>query len=311
MISRSGLPIKEISIVHIDNQYVRRGEIDVRGLFSIQNVTRAVLARQPEIPLKLKELQDMLAAGVVPQVDVGNHCIKPFPCDFIGYCWKDLPEDLPDPGEASIRNQAELDAFKSHLVYPLFFMDFETFQAAVPIYDETRPYQQIPFQYSVHIQDEINANARHLEFLATPPNDPRREFIESLLGDVGDKGTILVYNKAFENRILYEIARDLPEYSSQIEDVRNRLIDLMIPFRRKHLYLPEMRGKYSLKSVIPALVPDLSYDNLEIQEGGTASATYELLFRETNPEVIDRKRKDLLDYCCRDTESMVRLLAEM
>lgn len=311
VITRSGLPLKEVAIVHINNKYVRHREIDIAGLFSIENITKTVIKRQKGIPDKLKEFQQILSSGTIPEVPVGNHCSRPFPCDFISFCWKDIPEEEPDPNEKSLRNQAELDSFKDQLIYPLYFMDFETFQAAVPIYDETRPYQQIPFQYSLHLQNAANGRVEHREYLATPPDDPREEFILSLLRDVGTTGTILVYNKTFENRILRELACDLPGYQEQIDILCDRLVDLMIPFRRKYLYSPQMKGKYSLKAVIPALVPDLSYDNLEIREGGTASATYEQLFTETDNEVISQKRRDLLDYCKRDTESMVRLLAEL
>jgi len=102
--------------------------------------------------------------------------------------------------------------------------------------------------------------------LGIPPADPRPDFIRSLLNHLDDHGSIIVWNKTFENTRLNEIARDFPEYSDRIDSLLERVIDLMVPFRRKHLYTAEMNGSYSLKAVLPALVPDLSYDDLEIQE---------------------------------------------
>jgi len=192
-------------------------------------------------------------------------------------------------------------------------MDFETIQLAVPRYDESRPYQQIPFQYSLHIVQthQFTSSPVHQFFLGTPPADPRPEFIKSLLNQLGTKGSIIVWNKAFENTRLREIARDFPEYASRIEPLFDRVADLMVPFRRKQLSTPEMNGSYSLKAVLPALITDLSYSELEIQEGGSASMTYESLYSDNDPDSIAKKREDLLKYCELDTLSMVRILGRL
>ena len=191
-------------------------------------------------------------------------------------------------------------------------MDFETIQFAVPQYDESRPYQQIPFQYSLHVgqvrQVDQVRQLDHYEYLGTPPVDPRREFIETLLERLGSYGSIIVWNKTFEMSRLREIARDFPEYASRIEPLFDRVADLMAPFRKKHLYLPEMNGSYSLKAVLPVIVPELSYKELGIQEGGSASMAYEQLYHEEIPETISQTRRDLLDYCKMDTLAMVEIL---
>jgi hypothetical protein len=128
------------------------------------------------------------------------------------------------------------------------------------------------------------------------------------LDNLGTKGSIIVWNKAFENTRLREIARDFPEYASRIEPLFDRVADLMVPFRRKQLSTPEMNGSYSLKAVLPALVTDLSYSELEIQEGGTASMTYESLYSDDDSDSIAKKRENLLKYCELDTLAMVKLL---
>ncbi len=327
VITRSGLPLKRISLVHVNNQYVRHGELDLHQLFTIEPMTDRILPMQKDIPVALLSLQEMLKTGMIPDIAMGPQCKKPFSCDFLDFCRQSLTV-AEEEGEArkANRNQDALDEFLADLEFPLYYLDFETIQFAVPRYDESRPYQQIPFQYSLHVQAsseiarlrssekkrqrdvEKASDLMHYEFLGTPPEDPRPEFIQALLSRIGESGSIIVWNQAFEITRLKEIARDFPEYATRIETLFDRFADLMVPFRRKHLYMPEMKGSYSLKTVLPALVADLSYSDLNIQEGGTASLTYESLYYDTDPESISEKKDSLLKYCEMDSLSMVRIL---
>jgi hypothetical protein len=311
VITRSGLPLKRISLVHLNNQYVRRGELDIQQLFTIEPMTDIVLSMQEDIPGNLISLQKMLKAGLMPDILMGSQCNKPFSCDFLAFCNNSIPNDPASSIQhPASRDQDALNEFLDELEYPLYYMDFETIQLAVPRYDESRPYQQIPFQYSLHIQKthQLTSSPAHQFFLGTPSADPRPEFIKSLLNQLGTKGSIIVWNKAFENTRLREIARDFPEYAYRIEPLFERVVDLMVPFRRKQLYTPEMNGSYSLKAVLPALVNDLSYSELEIHEGGSASMTYESLYYDNDSDSIAKKRENLLKYCELDTLSMVRIL---
>lgn len=318
VIVRSGLPLKRVSLVHVNNQYVRRGELDLQQLFTIEPMTERVLPMQEDIPVLLRSLQETLKNWEIPETEVGPQCHKPFTCDFLEFCSKYLQPEPKGEVIPANRNQEALDEFLDDLEYPLYFMDFETIQFAVPLYDESRPYQQIPFQYSLHVAEtdelanrrvgELLSAIQHFEFLGVPPVDPRREFAESLLDHIGDRGSIIIWNQAFEKTRLMEIARDFPEYKERIELLFDRMADLMVPFRRKYLYTPEMNGSYSLKAVLPALILDLSYSDLEIQEGGTAGITYESLYHDNIPESIQKKRENLLKYCEMDTLSMVRIL---
>ncbi|MEI7895390.1 MAG: DUF2779 domain-containing protein [bacterium] len=309
VITRSGLPLQRVSLVHLNNQYVRRGEIDIRQLFTIEHMTERILPMQQDIPTKLMAQQEMLKAGLMPEIPMEYHCHHPFNCDFLEFCRQNGPTN---DGEGDVRpanrDQDALDEFLSELEYPLYSMDFETIQFAIPRYDESRSYQQIPFQYSLHVQQVKDGSLDHFEFLGTPLCDPRPEFIESLLSRIGDHGSILVWNQAFENTRLRELARDFPEVGAGIDRVINRMADLAVPFRRKHLTMPEMHGSWSLKAVLPAMVPDLSYGNLDIQEGGTASMTYDSLYSDEDAESIRVKRENLLAYCKMDTLSVVRIL---
>jgi len=215
--------------------------------------------------------------------------------------------DVYKSGEPLIDKEA-IKEFIFDLNYPLYFMDFETFQPAVPLFDNSRPYQQIPFQYSIHYKKSEESELTHFEFIAEPGEDPREKFIKKLLEDTSAKGDIIVYNKAFEITRLKEIAKDFPACAEQIGERISRIKDLMIPFRQKHYYSPEMKGSYSIKAILPALVPELTYDELEIKEGGLASIAFESLWNETDMMIIAETREQLLEYCKLDTLAMVKIL---
>lgn len=145
----------------------------------------------------------------------------------------------------------ELDKLK----FPLAFLDFETLQDAVPLYTGTKPFEQIPFQYSLHVLEAPDSELIHKEFLANPNNDPREPFIQNLLDDLPKNGTVLVYNQSFEAGILKKFPPLFPEIKSTIQNILDRFYDLMIPFKRRGYYHPNMQGSYSIKKVLPALVP--------------------------------------------------------
>ncbi len=197
------------------------------------------------------------------------------------------------------------------LTWPLYFMDFETFMPAVPLYEQSRPFQHITFQFSVHVQVTPRSGLKHLEYLGEPETDPRPEFIRQLLAALGDKGSILVYNKAFEITRLREMQSLYPRLKKPIELVISRITDLMEPFQQKWFYHPAMNGSYSIKQVLPALVPELSYKDLEIGEGGTAMAAFEGLLKVGDKVEREKIRRQLLEYCELDTWAMVKILEKL
>ena len=217
-------------------------------------------------------------------------------------CWqKDRLHTKPD----KIRGWFKL------LTWPLYFMDFETFMPAVPLYQQSRPFQHIPFQFSVHVQATPRSGLKHLDYLGEPETDPRPAFINQLLAALGDKGSILVYNKAFEITRLRELQTLYPRLKKPIEQVISRITDLMEPFQQKWYYHPAMNGSYSIKQVLPALVPELSYKDLEIGEGGTAMTAFEGLLKISNLSEREKVRNALLEYCKLDTLAMVFILEKL
>jgi hypothetical protein len=170
-------------------------------------------------------------------------------------------------------------------------------------------WQQIPFQYSLHIQNSKNSDVLHHEFLAESEKaEPRINFINSLIRDCGNNGSILVYNLGFEKSILNQLIKDFPQYEAHLHLIIDRLVDLMVPFQKKNYYTPEMKGSYSIKSVLPALCSELSYDDLDIKEGGTASRVFGQMLSGAFKGDVQLTRTHLLKYCKLDTWAMVKLL---
>ncbi len=212
----------------------------------------------------------------------------------------------------SMLDKQKINDFLSGLTYPLYFLDFETFQLAIPKFANSRPYQQLVFQYSLHRLNVENDELLHFEFIAeVNSNDPRISFIQKLIDDCGKEGDIIVYNIAFEKTRLQELANDFPEFSDSISNILNRLKDLMIPFRERWFYTPEMRGSYSIKVILPALLPEFTYSNLEIKDGNTASSIYASMVQGNFSGNVSKSLEALLEYCKLDTLAMVKILERL
>ncbi len=353
-ITNSGIDLKNISIVHINNQYIKNGAINVKELFTIESVLDRVEDVLPNIPNQVESFKKLIKQNNVPTIDIGSHCDNPYSCDFKGHCWKHIPEysvfnisrlnsskkfELYHKGittfdqlnldsasfniNQTIQIKSELEGttfidknninhFIKELNYPIYHLDFETMAAAVPIFDNSKPYQQIVFQYSLHIEQE-NGDIKHNEYLAeaNPNIDPRKKFVQQLIKDCETSGDVLVYNIGFERGKLNDLINLYPQYQNELQAIINRLKDLMTPFQQKWYYKPAMKGSYSIKAILPALVPELSYDNLEIKEGGTASNTFTQMVTGAFQGDLKKTRTALLEYCKLDTYAMVKILEKL
>ena len=226
--------------------------------------------------------------------------------------------DIPDsfPGLSALQQRVrvcvstgqphvdpELRAALQEVTYPLHFLDFETFNPALPIYPGTRPYQVIPFQWSLHVRDRAGDLSHH-SFLADGDGDPREGFAASLLDAIGPEGTIIAYS-SYEQTIIKQLAGDLPQYAERLLDLNTRFLDLL-EVLRAYYYHPDFHGSYSIKAALPVLVPDSGYQDLEIRDGSQASLTFtQVIAPETEENEKERLREALLSYCQRDTEAMV------
>ena len=205
-----------------------------------------------------------------------------------------------------------IKSFLSRLTYPLHYLDFETMGTAIPLFDDVRPYQQVPFQFSLHIVERPGGKPRHENFLAEGKSDPRPEFLKRLKRVLGDHGSIVAYNASFETGKLRACCEVYKEYSSWFGKIEGRIVDLLSPFKSFYYYHPKQTGSASIKSVLPALTGK-GYEGMEIAEGGTASNEF---LRVTFGEGITEKertavRKNLEEYCKLDTMAMVEIVAEL
>lgn len=210
-------------------------------------------------------------------------------------------------GRATV-DQLALRRWIEELRYPLHHLDFETFATAVPLFDGTKPFQQLPFQYSLHVQRRPGATAEHSAFLADGSGDPRAAFVEKLLAAIAPDGDILAYNAPFEKMVLKQLAQHMPQHAEALHALIDRMKDLHTPFKAGWYVVPEMNGRTSIKVVLPALVPHLRYDDLAVQEGGTASLLFAQLVQGRYTGDVAQLRTDLLAYCALDTLAMVEVL---
>ncbi len=236
---------------------------------------------------------------------------------------KDVPENFKLTDLQTIQVSCEKSqnqyidsvAIKNHLSqlqYPLFFLDFETCGYAVPQYDGTRPYQHLPFQYSLHVRRTQDADLEHYEFLFDQRENPSRSLAEELVAHIGSVGSVIVYYASFEGSRIKEMAEVFHDLSAQLLSIRDRLWDLQIPFAKKWYCHPDFNGSASIKDVLPVLVPELSYKNLAIQKGDEAQFQYQELINlpEGGPERTSIKNA-LLEYCKLDTLAMAYILSRI
>lgn len=350
VMNKSGYEPNDFFIVTLNNEYELGRKISLEDLFNTESVIEQIKELQPLIQDSITQCKHTLAVKQLPSVKIGPQCTSPHNCDFMGYCWSDIPSysifnisrigtkvwelyengylkttDIPknhpllsenqtlqvhsDIDNSTTINKAAIENFLKDIEYPAFFMDFETFAPAIPMFKGTMPYQAIPFQYSIHISEQPDLKElKHLEFLGAEGKDPRRQFIERLINDLKSNGSIIVYNEGFEKRILQYCKSWFPEYAEQIDDIINRIVDLMLIFSNKDYYVPAMQGSYSIKKVLPALVPELDYSSLEIGSGDLASLSFESMINNPNAEENSKIRKQLLEYCQQDTLAMVKIL---
>jgi hypothetical protein len=204
-------------------------------------------------------------------------------------------------------NKRKIKEFLSQFKYPLYFLDYETFSDVIPPFDYTYPYQQIPFQYSLHKIDGQGIMT-HMEFLHQENTNPGRPLLEQLKKDIGNEGTVLVWNESFEKGRNTELGQMFPNYAEMMKRLNERIIDLMVPFSTGLFVDKDFFGSASIKKVLPVLISELSYEKLNIHEGGMASRAWkETILEGKNPDKKEQIMKDLLAYCRLDTLAMVQL----
>ncbi|MGJ8653047.1 MAG: DUF2779 domain-containing protein [Opitutaceae bacterium] len=346
---RSGIALSKVGVAHINNQFVYPGNEDYDGLLHVEDLTKEAKGRHAEVEQWIADAQSTAALEDEPIKEVGGHCSEPFTCGFCDYCWKDVPQpeiptnilprihankvndwesrgitelrDAPDNEINPIQQRVKTATLSGETYFdatgaaaalagkatPAYFLDFETVTFPVPIWKGTRPYQQLTFQFSLHRVDE-DGTLHHSKFLDLSGNDPREAFVQAMLKDCGTFGPIHVYSAPFENTRIKELADAFPQYASKLHALLPRIVDLL-PIARNYYYHPSQRGSWSIKGVLPAICPELSYADLEdVQHGLAAVDAYkEAIAPDTTPERKETLREQLLKYCELDTLATVKI----
>ncbi|HMI30102.1 MAG TPA: DUF2779 domain-containing protein [Candidatus Limnocylindrales bacterium] len=348
----AGVPVRRVCLLHVNTQYVFEGfPYDLERLFTLRDLSVQAREVRPKLLTKLEAMRVPLWSMDPPDIAVGSHCKRPYVCPFYVHCHdggprhpldhlprlnpklirafrdaeiddiRNIPEDFDGLTDLHRRIRASVITGRVHsdpelkqaldgLVPPIHFLDFETCNPALPRFLGTRPFEQIPFQWSDHVLLP-DGSLEHREYLHLDETDPREAVVESLIRSLGSEGRIVVYS-GFEERIIRTLAEDLPEWRADLlAIVESRMFDLLEHIR-SHYYHPEFKGSFSIKDVLPALIDDLDYDDLEIREGGQAAAAYLETIDPGTPEPRRLQLQEALRaYCHRDTEAMVRLFKKL
>jgi len=343
VVEGSGVKIQQVCIAHVDTGFVYAGDGNYGQLLVEEDVTEQVRALLPDVSAWLASHRTILDKPM-PCTRMGSQC-KP-DCQFKEYCEQALPEypvsilpngrkiitDLQEAGiddvldiqdgvltherhirvwQATCTNQPfisqELKAELAKLPYPRFYLDFETINFVIPRWAGTRPHQQLPFQWSCHIERQGGALA-HREFLDTSGNAPMRAFAESLIAAVADDGPIIVYG-SFEGTVIKGLIGFCPDFEGSLNDIIDRLVNLL-PWLQNHYYHPAMKGSWSIKAVLPTVAPHLDYSQLEDVRNGTLAqlAYMDIINPETDATMREQKIRNLLKYCELDTQAMAEVV---
>jgi hypothetical protein len=348
----SGIEIDRCYLMHLNNAYVRKGELELDELFEKEDITNKVNSLLPNIENNINSMLESIALESCPEIKIGIHCNKPFECALKPICWGFLIKNNPlslyrisgkkafkliDEGMKSILDikddsilnekqmiqkralqegapQIDKDAishFLKILEYPLYYLDFETFNSPIPMFDRTKPYMQVPFQFSLHILDSPKVELKHYSFLADGKIDPRPAFMVRLKELLGEKGNIVVYNQSFETNCLKECAEAFPEYKDWVNKTIKRIVDLLVPFRNFDYYHPDQCGSASIKKVLPVVTGN-SYEGMDISNGSDASKEFaRVTFNDVEDEDRLCVRNALEKYCKLDTQAMVDIIEKL
>ena len=344
----AGLQVERAEVMHL-NPECRYP--DLSNLFVREDVTALVEAALIGVPDELAAQQRMLE-GPLPDVPIGEHCTRPYDCPFIERCWPKVPDhhvsklyrierkraleleadgyatiyDLPSDLELSVIHARQVKAVQTgrmvvertltkalaEFASPLAFLDFETVSLAIPRWPGCRPWQQVPVQFSVHVEERGRGLVHH-QWIAEGPEDPRPALAEALVEACVGARKVVAYHATFERECIKQLREAVPRFAKELERIEKRLVDLL-PAIRSHVYHPDFGGGFSIKKTLPALVPGLSYADLKVQDGEVATVELQRLMLEgdrTPPGERVALRDALLAYCARDTWAMVKLLEKL
>lgn len=309
----SGVRVRNISVIHANSRYVRRGAINARELTAFTDITAEVRKKEEVTDKHMAEAVATASSDEMPDPNPKHARLGS------KKAWLPIYENIAGAVEEQMQigiepiiNKPKIDEFLQQLEYPLYFLDYETMSKIIPYFDGHRPYQQIPFQYSLHVMESPQAELTHKEYLHRENSDPSRPLTEQLIQDIGDRGSVIVWYEDFEKKCNRQLGEMLPEYNAAMEAINARVVDLMVPFKQKWYDDPRFNGSASIKNVLPVLCPHLSYKELGIQEGSSAQRLWmEAVLDERRADQKEQILADLVEYCTLDTLAMVEIYKKL
>ena len=343
----AGLDVREAGVLTLDRDYVYEGgALNLDALFRLHPVLESTTELLDGVGEQVSEMQSMLSGPEAPDIGPGDHCFSPYSCPYYARCTRDValpdhgldelprlastrraqleasgideirdvPEDFPLSDLQRVVHQSvraghglvhgDVQGHLASLKKPVRYLDFETFLPAIPRFAGTRPYDAIPFLFSVHVERD-GGSLEQMGYLHEGSDDPRQRLAERLLDALGRTGSICSYS-GYERQVLRALAEALPERAAALGAVEVRLFDLL-PVVRHNYYHPGFRGSFSIKNVLPALVPGSGYDDLSVADGQTAAVRYVAALGSADSAERQRTFEELRAYCERDTLAMVEL----
>lgn len=347
-----GIKVKQSNVIYINREYVRNGDIEPDKLFIIEEVSERLNEFTEEIPEQLKQAHALYESETEPSIDISKgcgdcefwcHCSRHLPknnifslynlwykfdhykkgiISFEDILKSDIKLDEIQQRQIDFElndipphiDKPKIREFLEQINFPIYFLDFETINPCLPSHDGIRPYQKVPFQYSLHILKSKNEELEHKEFLADENKNEYRALAEQLIKDIpADGGSIIGYNAGFEKGVITKMAAIFPNLEDRLNYMRSRIVDLYQVFRKGYFHNKAM-DNFSLKSILPALFPDnpdLDYSaNEDVHDGMEASAAF-LYLKDQPPQERERIRTNLLKYCRLDTFAMVSIYQKL
>lgn len=351
VLEKSGLTIENIFVIHVNTEYVRKGDIEIDEITDKTEVTSAVRSLMAETEVNVEKAKAVMSQSEMPDPsprfarngafsewlgiyeslvgefdkysiynlctvgarksgefeDMGVKTIAEIPEDF-NLTTKQHHQVQATKRDERLIDKEEVKRFMGTLQYPLYFLDYETFSEVIPPFDGLRPYQQVPFQYSLHVLESPDAELVHKEYLHTEKTLPVRSLLEQMKEDISPEGSVIVWYQSFEKGRNAEMAALEPDFNKFLYDINDRVIDLMIPFAEGWFVDKDFFGSASIKAVLPVLVPELSYKDLNVQNGTAAQRIWTQTVQEgKGVEKKDEIMTDLRKYCELDTLAMVKI----
>ncbi len=349
-----GFNINKIAIIHVNQDYIRGGEIKANELTRITDITEQVKDKRDETKANIQTALEIIASPNIPDISPSHYRGESFRdwlniyrnlktinpesiydlfmvnADKIGKLEElkierliDIHDEFPLSEKQRLQVQAtkegkeiidkvQIKKFLEDLEYPLYFLDYETLSSVVPYFDGMTPYQQIPFQYSLHVLDRPDGDLQHFGYLHKENSNPAMELSESLRLNIGTKGTVLTWNESFEKNCNTSLGKLAPEFETFYEELNQRISDLMTPFSSNWYVHKDFGGSASIKKVLPVLVTELSYKELGIKEGASAQRLWmEAVLDGKRDDTKEKILNDLEEYCKLDTLAMVEIYKQL